>query len=137
MQRVEFAFVCVGTPPRPDGTPDMRQVHSVTESLAHSVPSGAHPVVIHKSTMPIGTGQWMHTTLNTLGRRTGAPLLRVARRRCSPRLSCHWPRPPTGRWVDGASRARSEAKLVRCTLPGHPPSFLSTCQNVPTESPCV
>ena len=72
VQRVEFAFVCVGTPPGPDGTPDMRQVHSVTDSLALSAPSGAHLVVINKSTMPIGTGQWMHMTLNTLGQRTGA-----------------------------------------------------------------
>jgi UDPglucose 6-dehydrogenase len=72
LPQVEFAFVCVGTPPGPDGSSDMRQVHAATESLARHTPAGAHLVVVNKSTMPVGTGQWIQTTLNAHARQTGA-----------------------------------------------------------------
>ncbi|MBV9600948.1 MAG: UDP-glucose/GDP-mannose dehydrogenase family protein [Chloroflexi bacterium] len=68
----EVAFVCVGTPAGVDGEPDMRQVQSATASLAKLTPAGAYLVVVNKSTMPVGTGQWMQMTLNAHARRTGA-----------------------------------------------------------------
>jgi UDPglucose 6-dehydrogenase len=69
---VEVAFVCVGTPAGVDGDPDMRQVYAATTSLAQATPAGAHLVVVNKSTMPVGTGQWMQLTLDAHTRRAGA-----------------------------------------------------------------
>jgi UDPglucose 6-dehydrogenase len=72
LPQADFAFVCVGTPPGADGSSDMRQVHAATASLARHTPVGAHLVVINKSTMPVGTGQWMQSTLNAHARHTSA-----------------------------------------------------------------
>lgn len=46
-------FVCVGTPPRPDGGPEMGAVWAVVESIARHMTS--HKVVVMKSTVPVGT----------------------------------------------------------------------------------
>jgi UDPglucose 6-dehydrogenase len=70
--RAAFAFICVGTPSGPDGNADMSQVRAATESLARHVLAGAHLVVINKSTVPVGSGQWMQTLLDARGRRSGA-----------------------------------------------------------------
>jgi UDPglucose 6-dehydrogenase len=72
LPRADVAFVCVGTPAGLDGEPDMRQVRAATASLAEATPAGKHLVVVNKSTMPVGTGQWMQMTLNAHARRTGA-----------------------------------------------------------------
>jgi UDPglucose 6-dehydrogenase len=72
LPQAEFAFLCVGTPPGPAGSSDMRQVHAATESLARHTPAGAHLVVVNKSTLPVGTGQSMQTALNAHARQTGA-----------------------------------------------------------------
>ncbi len=60
----DFAFVCVGTPPDVDGSADMSQVRAAVEGLARHTPAGAHLVVVNKSTMPIGTGDWMQAELD-------------------------------------------------------------------------
>jgi len=70
--RADFAFVCVGTPSGPDGNADMSQVRAVTESLARYTPAGTDLVVINKSTVPVGSGDWMQTLLNARARRSGA-----------------------------------------------------------------
>jgi UDPglucose 6-dehydrogenase len=72
LAEADVAFVCVGTPAGVDGEPDMRQVRSSTAGLAQATPAGAHLVVVNKSTMPVGTGEWMQLTLNAHARQTGA-----------------------------------------------------------------
>jgi UDPglucose 6-dehydrogenase len=52
-----FIFICVGTPSGVDGEADLRYVRSVAESIADEVD---HPVVVvNKSTVPVGTGDWV------------------------------------------------------------------------------
>lgn len=48
-------FIAVGTPPLPDGSPDMRYVREVAESIARHM--NGPKLIITKSTVPIGTGQ--------------------------------------------------------------------------------
>jgi UDPglucose 6-dehydrogenase len=55
----EFAFVCVGTPSGIEGEADMRQVRSAADGLGKHTPAGRELIVVNKSTMPIGTGDWM------------------------------------------------------------------------------
>lgn len=47
-------FIAVGTPPRGDGSADMRSVEAVAEEIAQSI--RGYKVIVTKSTVPVGTG---------------------------------------------------------------------------------
>ena len=47
-------FIAVGTPPRGDGSADMRYVESVAEEIAEHIKG--YKVIVTKSTVPVGTG---------------------------------------------------------------------------------
>lgn len=51
----EFVFLCVGTPPREDGSADLSFVEDAVRSLAGHLRESA--IVITKSTVPVGTGR--------------------------------------------------------------------------------
>lgn len=57
----EFVFLCVGTPPGPDGSPDLTQLECAIESLAPYLRADA--VIVNKSTVPVGSGNWTRTIL--------------------------------------------------------------------------
>ena len=54
----EVIFIAVGTPSLPDGQPDLQYLRSASESLG-SYLGGAFTVVVNKSTVPIGSGNWV------------------------------------------------------------------------------
>jgi len=70
----EFIFLAVGTPPLPDGSPDLRQIDRATTTLAASLPAGAHPTVVLKSTVPLGTAERVRQLLHHYGRQ-GLPVI--------------------------------------------------------------
>jgi UDPglucose 6-dehydrogenase len=49
----EILFICVGTPPLPDGSSDLRAVESVARSIGEAMTEPK--VVVTKSTVPVGT----------------------------------------------------------------------------------
>jgi len=53
----EFAFIAVGTPSGVDGNADLKYVESAAKSIAKNMT--APLVIINKSTVPIGTGDWV------------------------------------------------------------------------------
>lgn len=57
----DFVFLCVGTPPGLDGSPDLSQLQSAIQSLGPYLRAGA--VIINKSTVPVGSGNWTRTIL--------------------------------------------------------------------------
>ncbi|MCH9733651.1 MAG: nucleotide sugar dehydrogenase [Actinomycetia bacterium] len=57
----EFVFLCVGTPPGPDGSPDLSQLESAIQSLAPHLRGDA--VIVNKSTVPVGSGNWTRAIL--------------------------------------------------------------------------
>src|SRR5215831_13472591 len=63
LKNAQFAFVCVGTPSGIEGEADMSQVKAAAHSLGEFTPAGRSLIVVNKSTMPIGTGDWMLPTL--------------------------------------------------------------------------
>jgi UDPglucose 6-dehydrogenase len=70
LKEAEFAFIAVGTPSGSDGEADLQYVRSAAESIADNVD---HPiVVINKSTVPVGTGDWVNEIIKK--RRGGKPL---------------------------------------------------------------
>lgn len=70
LQDAEFAFIAVGTPSGSDGEADLQYVRSAAEDIADHV---EHPIiVINKSTVPVGTGDWVADVIKR--RRAGRPL---------------------------------------------------------------
>jgi len=57
----DYVFLCVGTPPDADGSPDLTQLESAIQSLAPHL--RAEAVIVNKSTVPVGSGNWTRTIL--------------------------------------------------------------------------
>ena len=53
----EFVFICVGTPEGVDGEADLKYVEASSRSIAENMT--APVIVINKSTVPVGTGDWV------------------------------------------------------------------------------
>ncbi len=57
LHEADFAFIAVGTPSGVDGEADLQYVRQAAEQIADLVD---HPiVVVNKSTVPVGTGDWV------------------------------------------------------------------------------
>ncbi len=57
LQEADFAFIAVGTPQGSGGEADLQYVRAAAEGIAQAMD---HPlIVINKSTVPIGTGDWV------------------------------------------------------------------------------
>jgi nucleotide sugar dehydrogenase len=57
----DVVFLCVGTPLGPDGRPDLSQVEGAASDLAGALRDGA--VVVNKSTVPVGSANWVHVLI--------------------------------------------------------------------------
>ena len=57
LKGAEFAFIAVGTPSDVDGNADLKYVDAAARSIAQNMT--APLVIINKSTVPIGTGDWV------------------------------------------------------------------------------
>jgi UDPglucose 6-dehydrogenase len=55
-------FLAVGTPPQPDGSPDLSFVEAAAASIADYM--NGYKVVVTKSTVPIGTGEHIRKLIN-------------------------------------------------------------------------
>ena len=63
-RRTGVVFVCVDTPPSGDGSADLSRVGTVIEAI----PRWASPLVVMKSTVPVGTGRRIEALLANLDR---------------------------------------------------------------------
>jgi UDPglucose 6-dehydrogenase len=54
----DVIFICVGTPPNPDGSPNLKYVAQAAQSVAENL-NGKTQVIVNKSTVPVGTGDWV------------------------------------------------------------------------------
>jgi len=57
LKGAEFAFIAVGTPSGVDGNADLQYVDAAARSIAENMT--APLIIINKSTVPIGTGDWV------------------------------------------------------------------------------
>jgi UDPglucose 6-dehydrogenase len=60
--RVEYVFLAVDTPQTLAGAADLRNIRSATHSIAANL-NGTDPIIINKSTSPIGTGETIEEIL--------------------------------------------------------------------------
>jgi UDPglucose 6-dehydrogenase len=65
-------FICVGTPPLPDGDADLSAIDNVARQIATVAESPK--LVVEKSTVPARTGQELKRALAVYGRKTGVKL---------------------------------------------------------------
>jgi UDPglucose 6-dehydrogenase len=57
LPEAQIVFIAVGTPPLPDGSPDLSQVRSAAEAIGGHLEKG-FTVVVNKSTVPVGSGDY-------------------------------------------------------------------------------
>ena len=69
LENTQFVFIAVGTPSGVDGEADLRYVASAAESIAKHMK--APLIVVNKSTVPVGTGDWV---ADVLGKAQPAPI---------------------------------------------------------------
>lgn len=58
----EVIFIAVGTPPQADGSPDLRYLRAAAEGIGEHL-AGSFAVVVNKSTVPIGSGNWVEALI--------------------------------------------------------------------------
>lgn len=58
----DVIFIAVGTPPLPSGDPDLQSVEAAAQAIGRALGSESKPhyrVIANKSTVPIGSGDWV------------------------------------------------------------------------------
>jgi UDPglucose 6-dehydrogenase len=66
----EILFICVHTPPQPDGGADLTYVEQVSKQIAQHLRK--YCLVVDKSTVPVETGEWVYKTIRRYARK-GVP----------------------------------------------------------------
>ncbi|MEE4310673.1 MAG: UDP-glucose/GDP-mannose dehydrogenase family protein [candidate division KSB1 bacterium] len=54
-------FIAVGTPPKEDGSADLKHVEGVAKDIAKYL--NGYKVIVNKSTVPVGSGKWIHDVI--------------------------------------------------------------------------
>ncbi|MDX2272861.1 MAG: UDP-glucose/GDP-mannose dehydrogenase family protein [Cyanobacteriota bacterium] len=60
--QADVIFIAVGTPALPSGDPDLRYVESAARAIGRHL-DGRYRVIVNKSTVPIGSGDWVRMIL--------------------------------------------------------------------------
>ncbi len=67
VRKSDVVFIAVGTPPKEDGETDLSQVESAARGIAGAM--DRYKVVVNKSTVPVGTGDFVRNIIETNRRR--------------------------------------------------------------------
>ena len=67
VQKAEIVFIAVGTPPREDGSTDLSYVEGAAKGIARAL--DRYKVIVNKSTVPVGTGDFVRNVIETNKRR--------------------------------------------------------------------
>ena len=67
VQKAEVVFIAVGTPPREDGSTNLDFVEDAAKGIARAL--NRYKVIVNKSTVPVGTGNFVRETIETNKRR--------------------------------------------------------------------
>jgi len=66
IDKAEFIYVAVDTPPMYSGDADLSRVWTVVDELPREI-DGARPILVMKSTVPVGTGEKVRAALDARG----------------------------------------------------------------------
>lgn len=59
VRKAHVIFIAVGTPSLPNGEPDLSQVMVVAKSIGSALDSKHRRIIVNKSTVPVGSGNWV------------------------------------------------------------------------------
>jgi UDPglucose 6-dehydrogenase len=59
LRETEVLFICVGTPPKESGEPDLSQIEAVLKEIGAVFPEDAYRVIVNKSTVPVGSADYV------------------------------------------------------------------------------
>jgi UDPglucose 6-dehydrogenase len=59
VKKSQIIFIAVGTPQLADGEPDLSQVMAVAREIGQALDSTKKRVIVNKSTVPVGSGNWV------------------------------------------------------------------------------
>jgi UDPglucose 6-dehydrogenase len=59
ISRAEVIFIAVGTPPQASGKPNLAAVEAVAHAIGRSLDGARRRIIVNKSTVPIGSGNWV------------------------------------------------------------------------------
>lgn len=62
ISEADIVFITVGTPSRPDGRPDLDQVQAAARAIGENL-GPRFTVIVNKSTVPIGSGNWVDSLI--------------------------------------------------------------------------
>jgi UDPglucose 6-dehydrogenase len=68
VRKSDVIYICVGTPPKDDGSTDMGQVEGAARGIAAAM--DRYKVIVNKSTVPVGTGDFVRNVIETNRRRS-------------------------------------------------------------------
>jgi UDPglucose 6-dehydrogenase len=64
VKAAEIVFIAVGTPSLANGEPDMSQVVNVATAIGGSLDTKRTRIIVNKSTVPVGSGNWVEMLVN-------------------------------------------------------------------------
>lgn len=62
IEKQEVIFICVGTPPLPDGNTNLNYIEEVAKDIGRYI--NGYKIIANKSTVPIGSGDWVSMVIN-------------------------------------------------------------------------
>lgn len=62
VKRSDIIFICVGTPPKENGEPDLTSVEKVAKEIA--LVSNKYKLIVEKSTVPVQTASWLRKIMD-------------------------------------------------------------------------
>ncbi|OGW76148.1 MAG: UDP-glucose 6-dehydrogenase [Omnitrophica bacterium RBG_13_46_9] len=62
VKKSDMVFICVGTPSREGGEPDLLALENVSREIAKNINN--YKLIVEKSTVPVETGQWVKRTIS-------------------------------------------------------------------------
>ncbi len=68
VEHSDVVFICVGTPPKENGDPNMSYVEEAAKGIARAL--NRYKVIVNKSTVPVGTGNMVREIIETNRRRS-------------------------------------------------------------------
>jgi UDPglucose 6-dehydrogenase len=77
----QILFICVSTPPKNNGEPDLSQIDGVLQEIGRHLPEKETRFIVNKSTVPVGTYDYVHAMIEDYASawhsRNGRPLFKV------------------------------------------------------------
>lgn len=68
VQKAEIVFIAVGTPPKEDGSTNLSFIEDAAKGVARAL--NRYKVIVNKSTVPVGTGDFVRNVIETNKRRS-------------------------------------------------------------------